>query len=87
MWLFDKRKLHNIEYVLLIIVGIICAFGLVAILTALADAATASEEADLLETLSRLQFGTVKKHAMWIGVGFAALVCVSILGYHIYSKI
>ncbi len=87
MWLFDKRKLHNIEYILLIIVGIICAFGLVAILTALADAATGSEEADLLETLSRLNFDTVKKHAMWIGVGFAALVCVAILDYHIYAKI
>lgn len=87
MWLFDKRKLHNIEYVLLIIVGTICMFGLVAILAALADAATGSEEADLLETLSRLNFGTVKKHAMWIGVGLVAMACVSMLDYHIYSKI
>ncbi len=87
MWLFDKRKLHNIEYVLLIIVGAICVFGLVSILAALADATTGSEEADLLDTLSRLNFATVKKHAMWIGVGFAALVCVAMLDYHIYSKI
>lgn len=87
MWLFDKRKLHNIEYVLLIIVGVICVFGLVSILAALADATTGSEEADLLDTLSRLNFATVKKHAMWIGVGFAALVCVAMLDYHIYSKI
>lgn len=87
MWLFDKRKLHNIEYVLLIIVGAICLFGLVSILAALADATTASEEADLLDTLARLNFATVKKHAMWIGVGFVAMVCVSMLDYHIYSKI
>ncbi|MBE7092781.1 MAG: rod shape-determining protein RodA [Clostridiales bacterium] len=87
MWLFDKRKLHNIEYILLIIVGVICLFGLVAILAALADASTGGEEADLLETLSRLNFVTVRKHAMWIGVGFLALVCVAMLDYRIYSKI
>lgn len=87
MWLFDKRKLHNIEYILLIIIGAICMFGLLAILAALADASTGGEEADLLETLSRLNFATVKKHAIWIGVGFLALVCVAMLDYHIYSKI
>ncbi len=87
MWLFDKRKLHNIEYVLLIIIGAICLFGLVAILAALADASTGGEEADLLETLSRLNFATVRKHAMWIGFGVIVLVCISMLDYHIYSKI
>ena len=87
MWLFDKRKLHNIEYVLLIIIGVICLFGLVAILAALADASTGGEEADLLETLSRLNFLTVRKHAMWIGVGFVAMTCVAMLDYRIYSKI
>ena len=87
MWLFDKRKLHNIEYILLIIIGVICLFGLVAILAALADASTGGEEADLLETLSRLNFVTVRKHAMWIGVGFAAMACVAMLDYRIYSKI
>ena len=40
MWLFDKRKLHNIEYILLIIVGVISLFGLLAILMATADAST-----------------------------------------------
>lgn len=87
MWLFDKRKLHNIEYILLIIIGVICLFGLVAILAALADASTGGEEADLLETLSRLNFLTVRKHAMWIGVGFVAMACVAMLDYRIYSKI
>ncbi len=87
MWIFDKRKLHNIEHVLLIIIGVICLFGLVAILAALADASTGGEEADLLQTLSRLNFATVKKHAMWIGFGLVVLVCISMLDYHIYSKI
>ncbi len=87
MWIFDKRKLHNIEYILLIIVGAICLFGLIAILAALADASKGGEETDLLETLSRLNFVTVRKHAMWIGFGFLALVCVGMLDYHIYSKI
>ena len=87
MWLFDKRKLHNIEYILLIIVGVICLFGIVAILAARADASTGGEEADLLETLSRLNFGKVKRQAIWIGVSFALLACVAMLDYHIYSKI
>lgn len=87
MWIFDKRKLHNVEYVLLIIIGVICSFGLIAILAALADASTGGEEADLLQTLSRLNFVTVRKHAMWIGISFVAMVCVGMLDYRIYSKI
>lgn len=87
MWLFDKRKLHNIEYILLIIVGIICLFGVVAILAARADASTGGEEADLLETLSRLNFSKVKRQAIWIGISFAVMACVAILDYRIYSKI
>ena len=54
MWLFDKRKLHNIEYILLLIVAVISLFGLLAILMATADASTGGEETTFLETLSRL---------------------------------
>ena len=87
MWLFDKRKLHNIEYVLLAIVGAICLFGIIAILAALADASTGGEKLDLLATLSRLNFNTVTKHSIWIAVSFVALVCVAMLDYRFYSKI
>ncbi len=87
MWLFDKRKLHNIEYVLLLIIGAIVVFGLIAILAALADASQSGEETTLLETLSRLNFNTATKHLLWIAVGFVALVCVGMLDYHIYSRI
>ena len=87
MWLFDKRKLHNIEYVLLIIIGIICLFGIVSILTARADAATGGEEADFLEMISRFNFGKVEKQALWIAISFVVMACVAMLDYHIYSKI
>ena len=63
MWLFDKRKLHNIEYILLIIVAVISLFGLLAILMATADASTGGEEATLFEMLSRLNLSSVVKQA------------------------
>ncbi len=87
MWLFDKRKLHNIEYIILIIVAVITLFGLTAILAARADAATGGEEADLLQTLSRLNFSKVKKQAIWIVISFVLLACVAMIDYHTYSRI
>ncbi len=87
MWLFDKRKLHNIEYIILIIVIAITLFGLVAILAARADAATGGEEADLLQTLSRLNFSKVKKQAIWIAISFVVLACIAMIDYHTYSRL
>ncbi len=87
MWLFDKRKLHNIEYILLLIVAVISLFGLLAILMATADASTGGEETTFLETLSRLNLSSVIKQAVWIAVGFVAMACVAMLDYHIYSRI
>ncbi|MBP5662242.1 MAG: FtsW/RodA/SpoVE family cell cycle protein [Clostridia bacterium] len=87
MWLFDKRKLHNIEYILLIIVTVIALFGLLAILMATADPATGGEEATLFETLSRLNFTTIKWQLIWIFVGFVAMAAVAWLDYHIYARI
>jgi cell elongation-specific peptidoglycan biosynthesis regulator rodA len=87
MWLFDKRKLHNIEYILLIIVAVISLFGLLAILMATADASTGGEEATLFEMLSRLNLSSVVKQAVWIVIGFVAMACVAMLDYHIYSRI
>lgn len=87
MWLFDKRKLQNIEYILLIIIAAISLFGLLAILMATADPANGGEEADFFTTIARLNFDTVKKQFIWMLISFVALVCVSMLDYHIYSKI
>ncbi|MBR2860956.1 MAG: rod shape-determining protein RodA [Clostridia bacterium] len=87
MWLFDKRKLHNIEYVLLIIVGALCLFGLIAIIAALADASPSGEETTLLEKLSRLNFVTARKHLIWIAISTVVMACIAMLDYHIYSKI
>lgn len=87
MWIFDKRKLHNIEYVLLLIVLAICLFGLLSILIARADASTGGEEASLLDTLSRFNFSKVKKQALWIGISLVVMAMVAIVDYHVYRKI
>lgn len=87
MWLFDKRKLQNIEYILLIIIAAISLFGLLAILMATADPSTGGEEADFFTNIARLNFETVKKQLMWIFISFALMACIAMLDYHIYSKI
>ena len=87
MWLFDKRKLQNIEYILIIIVGAIALFGLLAILMATASPDNGGEEADFFQIISRLDFKTVIKQVLWIVIGFAAMACVAMLDYHIYAKI
>lgn len=87
MWLFDKRKLHNIEYVLLILVGVTILFGLLSILMASADASTGGEEKTLYETLMRLNFSTVKKQLLFVVIGVFAMAVVAMLDYHLYKKI
>ncbi len=87
MWLFDKRKLQNIEYILLIIIAAISVFGLLAILMATAEPSSGGEEVDFFTNIARLNFDVVKKQVMWILISFALMVCIAMLDYHIYAKI
>lgn len=87
MWLFDKRKLQNIEYILLIIIAAISIFGLLAILMATAEPSSGGEEVDFFTNIARLNFDIVKKQVMWILISFALMACIAMLDYHIYSKI
>lgn len=87
MWLFDKRKLQNIEYILLIIIAAISVFGLLAILMATAEPSSGGEEVDFFTKIARLNFDVVKKQVMWILISFALMACIAMLDYHIYAKI
>ncbi len=87
MWLFDKRKLQNIEYILLIIIAAISIFGLLAILMATAEPSSSGEEVDFFTNIARLNFDIVKKQLMWILISFALMACIAMLDYHIYAKI
>jgi len=86
MHLFDKRKLRNVEFILLIIVIVISLFGLLAIIMATADPAT-GEETTLDETLSRLNLAIVIKQAGWLVLGLFLMTMVSLMNYHVYQKI
>lgn len=79
MWLFDKRKLQNIEYILLIIIAAISVFGLLAILMATAEPSSGGEEVDFFTNIARLNFDVVKKQVMWILISFALMVCIAML--------